>query len=139
MSMLKNIIQNPEEIIKKIKNEYDFTNFFGEARENPQILKKFFNKEQIEKLAKFLAEKIEKEKEVKKTFKLSSNLPTGIYDIKEILSVSNIEIRYLGSSRFSISAKARDFKEANKKLSSILQNIERKAKERKAHFEILER
>ncbi|MDO8508957.1 MAG: hypothetical protein Q7S27_04705 [Nanoarchaeota archaeon] len=139
ISMLKNIVTNPEELVKKIKKEYDFVTFLEDAKDNPNILEKFFSKSQIEKILNILKEKIEKEKEVRKIFKLSSVSPNAITEMKEILDVPDSEINYLGSSRFSISAKAKDFKEANKNLLNILHNIEKKAKEKKAIFELIEK
>lgn len=138
-SMLKTIVKNPEEIIKKIKKEHDFVDFLEEARNLPSMLSKFFEKGEIEKLEKILAEKIEKERTVKKTFKLTSDSPSGVYDIKEILNVKNVEIHYLGSSNFSILTKAPDFKEANKKLSDALEQIEKKAKLKHAYLEMREK
>ena len=139
ISMLKAVVSNPGELIKRIKGNYDFVEFMEEAQDSPELLEKFFSKGEVDKLKNMLAEKAEKEKIVKKIFKLSSFLPTGLLDIREILSVSEGEIHYLGSGRFSIETKARDFKEANKKMSFILQGIEKKAKERKAMFEVLEK
>ena len=138
-SMLKTIASNPEEIVKKIKKEHDLVSFLEEAKDNTEILKKYFSKEQIEKLSKVLKEKINKEKEVKKIFKISSTSNIGVLDIKEILDISNVEFHYLGSSRFSICIKAKDFKEANKKLILVLEEIKQKAKEKKAVFELLEK
>src|SRR3989344_2187743 len=87
-SMLKTIASNPEEIVKKIKKEHDLVSFLEEAKDNTEILKKYFSKEQIEKLSKVLKEKINKEKEVKKIFKISSTSNIGVLDIKEILDIS---------------------------------------------------
>jgi len=138
-SILKTIVKNPEEIIKKIKQEYDVLTFLEEVRDKPLILKKLFSKEEADRLEKIIEEKIEREKEVKKTFKLSSTSPVGIQEIKEILNIQNVEIRYFGSSNFSISAKAEDFKKANKKLTSALEQMEKQAKEKKVFIEIKEK
>lgn len=138
-SILKTIVKNPQEIIKKIKQEYDVLTFLEEARNKPLILKKLFSKEDADKLEKIIDEKIEREKEVKKVFKLSSTSQAGVQEIKEILDIQNVGIRYLGSSNFSISAKAEDFKKANKKLISALEQIEKRAKEKKAFIEIKEK
>ncbi len=139
ISMLRAITKNPDSIIIKIKEKSDLLDFFEEAKENPAILQKFFTKQEAEKLSLILKEKAEKEKIVKKTFKLFSTSSTGIEDIKEILNIPEVEIRYLGSSTFSINKKATNFKSANKKLLSILQQIEQKAKNKQAHFEIKEK
>ncbi len=136
-SMLRTIVKNYEEVIANIKEKQELADFFEEAREEPKLLLDFFSKTEAEKIASILKEKGEKEKEVKGIFKLSSNASHGVLDIKDILSVKNGDIKYLGSSRFSISFKARDFKEANKKLLDALEEIKSRAKEKKAHFEVV--
>jgi translation initiation factor 2 subunit 1 len=138
-SMLKTIVKNPKELIEKIKQEFDLLDFLEEARDSPDILKKLLKKDEIEKLSKILSEKVEKEKTVKKTFKLTSSSPTGIEDIKQILKIEDVNIHYLGSSKFVISTKAESFKEANRKLESALEQIEKNSKTKHAQLEILEK
>ena len=138
-NMLKAIIKSPEILIDKIKKEYNLIDFFEEAKENPSLLKKFFVKEELEKLSKILIEKLEKEKIVRKIFRLSSNSKNGLSVIKEVLLSIPAKIKYLGSSKFSIEIQAKDFKEANKQLLSALDQIQSKAKQKKALFEIIEK
>ncbi len=138
-ALIKTIIKEPETIINKIKEKQDFVEFLENARESPSLLRDFFNEGEIDRLVKMLAEKAEKEKLVKKTFKLLSVSSSGILDIKEILNIKGVDIRYLGFSRFSISAKAQDFKEANKKITSALEEIKQKAKGKHAVFEVSEK
>ena len=47
----------------------------------------------------------------------------------------NYPIKYLGSSRFSIASKAKDFKEANQQVQKALEQIKTKVKEKKLIFE----
>lgn len=138
-SMLKTLASDPEEIIKKIKEKYILINFLEEARSNPKILEEYFSEEQIKKLSALLVEKEEKDKTIKKIFSLKSLFSSAIRDLKEILSFPDLNIRYLGSSKFSISAIAKDFKEAEHKVSSALAEIELRAKNKKAIFEIKEK
>ncbi len=137
-SMLKTNIENSEEIIKKIKERFLIANFIEEVKLNPKLLEEYFSKEQSKRVLILLAEKEEKEKIVTKIFILRSST-FSIKDIKDILSITDLDIRYLGSSKFSISAKAKDFKEAEHKLSSTLAEIESRAKNKKAIFEIKEK
>ncbi len=139
ISMLNAIIKNPESVIGKIKKEYNLIDFFEQAKENPALLKKFFTKEETEKLLKILIEKLEKEKIVKKIFRLSSSSSIGLSTIKKILLEIPARIKYLGSSQFSIEIQAKDFKDANKKILSALEQIRHKAKEAHALFEIVEK
>ena len=138
INMLKTITENTDAIIK-IGEDHNLVDFFEEAKENPSLLNQFFTKEEAGKLVKILSEKTEKEKKVKKIFALTSNSPTGLTDIKEILKIRDVEISYLGSSKLSIIVKAKDFKEANQKMSQTLEEIEKRAKQKHAHFEIKEK
>jgi len=137
-SMLKTITSSPNKIIEKIKQKYTIPEFLEEARESTKIIESFLNKEESAKLSKILEEKKEKDKIVKKTFTLKSTSPSGLSDIKEILKTRDCKINYLGSSRFSISTSAKDFKEANTKLSDALNMIAEKAKKKNAQLEIKE-
>ena len=139
ISMLKAVVKNHEGIIKKIKEEYDLDEFFEKARESLDTLKKFFSEEEVVKIAGMLKEKIQKDKLVKKIFKIASNSSKGLLDLKDILNIKDVEIKYLGSSRFSISVKAGDFKEANKKLTIAIDGIKHKAKEKGIIFEVSEK
>ena len=98
-------------------------------------------KKEASELAKIFAEKKEKEKEVKKEIKVTSQSESGINDIKKTLDIKelNTEIRYLGSSRFSIEVKAKNYKAANHKLETILKQIEAKAKQLKLKLEVKEK
>ncbi len=135
-SMLKSSTKNPEEILKKIKQEYEARDFLEEAKINPEITEKFFPKAEAQAFTKILSEKKEKEKIVKKTISIKSLSSSGINDIKEALQLpKNVEIRYLGSSKFSISSKGKDFKEANHQVQTALEQIKSRAKEKKLIFE----
>ena len=138
-NMLKSIVSDPDKIIEEIKKSYEIPEFLEEAKSNPKVIEKFLSKKESEALEKILSEKKEKEKIVKRTISLSSSSPQGVKEIKEILSVKEAEIHYLGSSKFSISVSGLNFKEANQKLESILQKIEKEAKQKKAVIEIKEK
>ena len=53
--------------------------------------------------------------------------------------MKDVEIRYLGSSKFSISASGKDFKEANAKISSALEQIKSHSKKKQATLEVKEK
>jgi translation initiation factor 2 alpha subunit (eIF-2alpha) len=137
-NMLKTVTNNSSQIIEKIKEEHDFVEFFEEARDDPKLLEKFFTDLELKKLTKILTERIEKEKTVVKKFTLKSLSSTGISDIQKILpkNTESMKIKYLGSSKFSITIKAKEFKEANKEMSDTLETIEKKAKQLQASLEI---
>jgi translation initiation factor 2 alpha subunit (eIF-2alpha) len=66
---------------------------------------------------------------------LRSDSEVGVEDIKSILDVT-AQIHYLGGSKFTITVSGADFKDANVKMQNILEKIEKKAREKKAFFEI---
>jgi len=138
-SMLKVITKSPEQITEKIKEKYELWDFFDKAKEDSSLLEKFMKKSESDTLIKILDEKKEREKNVKKIIILKSNSESGISDIKEILKIKNINARYLGSSQFSIEAKAIEYKEAESVLNKAISQIEAKAKEKKAFFEVKEK
>lgn len=132
------VIKAPDKIVDEIKKELSLSDFFDKARVSLEIIEKFFSKSQTEQLTKLIAEKREKDKEAKQTILLKSQSDSGIKEIKEVLSIQeakNLDIRYLGSSKFSISTKAKDFKEANHRIQLAIEAMKLKAKERKLLFE----
>ena len=122
---LKTITKNAEEIIKKIKQESSLYEFFEKAKENLKLLEKLMTKEEAEKLLKILKEKKAKEVVVKKRFSLKSEAEDGILRIKRILPE---DIIYIAASKFLLTIKNKNYKEANAKIIQILQDIEKKAK-----------
>jgi len=137
-TMLKSNIKDYEKVISSIKETHDLADFYDEAKTNPKILEKHLKKTDAEQIEKILAEKKETSKQAKAVFILRTLDELGLNEIKNILSKENADIHYLGSSQFSISARGRDFKEANLNLSSSLQKIENEAKAKKIFFRIKE-
>jgi translation initiation factor 2 alpha subunit (eIF-2alpha) len=140
LGMLKASVKNAEEVLEKIKENFDVATFAEEARVDSSILLKLIKKEEALVLSKILAEKREKEKIVKRELVIKSLSPAGIEDIKSALqSAKNVEMHYLGSSRFSISASGKDFKEAEGKMEKALAEVQKRAKEKKLFLEIKEK
>ncbi|MFA5357330.1 MAG: S1 RNA-binding domain-containing protein [archaeon] len=79
------------------------------------------------------------EKELKGVVKLSSFSPKGLTEIKEIFSeiseVKKCNSVYLGAGRYSLSCSAPTFKEAEKRLSTAVDLLEKKSKKLGASFE----
>jgi len=136
LSMLKIVTKNHDKALEKIKSEYEIPDFIDEARENPNIIESFLSKSESSQLAKILSEKKDKPKEVKKKITLKSKSPSGLKDIKSILDVKDVKILYLGSSKFSISTEANDYKSAEQKMEKAIEKIEKNAKKLKAQLEI---
>ncbi len=139
LSILKSALKNSLEIAEKIKQKYELHEFFDKLKEAPSLLNQFLSAQDSQAVLKLMAERKEKEKQVKKIFTLKSYSDSGIKDIKEILSNHKVDIKYLGSSQFSILAKAKDFKEAEHVVNLALEKIKELSKEKKAEFEIKEK
>ena len=135
-SILKKIIkEDASKIINKIRENHALVEFFESAKENIKVLESYFTKNQITEVSKILQEKKEKEKELKKEFKLSCKESDGILRIKKILSPYN-NIVYLGSSKFVIKIKTFNLKQASSEINQILENIEKQAKKQKCEFDV---
>ncbi|MDP4039025.1 MAG: hypothetical protein Q8P57_00370 [Candidatus Pacearchaeota archaeon] len=141
-SILKPVLkEKTPEVLKKIKEHYELSDFLDEARENPEIIEKFVPKSFFPALIKILSEKKEKDKSVKKTIILKSLSESGIKDIKKILSTKdeNTQIHYLGSSKFEIKTTAKDYKTANHSLDNLINYIKENAKKLHMQMEIKEK
>jgi len=133
ISTLKTITENPDKIISKIKESSSLVEFFEQAKEKPELLNGLVTEEEKDKLIRILREKKEKEIFVKKKFSLSSRAEDGINKIKSILPA---EARYIAAGKFSIEIKDKNYKEANRRIDLLLEDIEKKAKENSCVFSI---
>lgn len=132
--------ENTPSILQKIKEKYELSDFLDEARENPKIIEKYVTKSQAEQLAKIFAEKKEKEKQVKITFLINSQSESGLKDIQKVLDIrqENAEIYYLGSSKFTLSIRAKSYRDANAEMETLLEEIKEKAKKLNVNLEVKE-
>ncbi len=141
-NILKTILkERADEIIEKIeKTGKKISDFLDRAREDPKILKQFLKEQEIQVLSKILEKRKEKQTIIKKEFTIKSNASDGIEKIKKILRIPKpIEIKYLGSSKFNISLKSQDLKQADKKINQILDNIKKQAKKNECEFSLKEK
>ncbi len=138
-NMIKPVLkEKTAQALEKIKEKYELADFLDEAREDPQLIKKFFSNSDSEELMKIFTEKKEKEKEVKKEITLKTNAESGVEDIKHVLDVE-ANIYYNGSSKFSIITKAKDYKKANSLMERVIEEIRQRAKQHKVTLEIKEK
>jgi len=130
-----------DEIINNIKGGYEsLSDFLGALPENPELFEKFNLQEYKEKLLKIIKERIKiKRIKTKAKISLSSNASNGITLIKEVLNIKepDVEITYLSAPFYTIITESSTYKDANKKLTDILQKISDNAKKRNVRFEIL--
>ena len=141
-NILKIVLKDKaKDIIEKISKKEKIIEFLEKIKENPKLLEKFCTKQEIQTLLKILEKRKEKQAVVKKEFIIKSNAPDGIKKIKQILETSKngAEIKYLGSSKFTIKLKSKDLKQADHKLDEILENIKQKAKKQDCKFNLKEK
>ncbi len=132
--------EKAKEIQEKIEKEMPLAEFLQKAKEDEKIITKYIPSE-FREVIKKITQKKQKEIEVKKLLKLKCLEPDGIVRIKKILSVNhkNIKITYISAGNFQISAKAEDYKEANKQVDTIVKNMEIQSKQCKCEFEALDK
>ncbi|MFH1802204.1 MAG: hypothetical protein ABH864_02005 [archaeon] len=135
-SVLKFVGEDADSVLSKIKVENNLGEFFLAVKEKPSLLEKYISGDKASKVLEVFSEKEGGEKVVERRFTLKSDSAQGIEDIKHILDVE-AEVHYLGSSRFSISFKGKDFREANAKMEEVLGEIEKRAKEKNAELDIV--
>jgi translation initiation factor 2 alpha subunit (eIF-2alpha) len=142
MSALKSILkENYEEVNEKILKDYpSIFDFLSSAREKEEIITKYIPSE-VQSQIKKLTEKKKKFVEVKKLLKIKCLLPDGIKKIKEILNIKDEEVKttYIAAGEFQLTFKGEDYKTLNKKIQTILEEIEKQAKSCSCEFSIEEK
>ncbi len=142
MSALKSILkENYETINEAILKDYtSLFEFLAEARENEKALTKYIPKEAQDQVRK-LTEKKKKFVEVKKILKIKCLQSDGIKKIKEMLCINDEEIKtvYIAAGEFQLTFKGEDYKTLNKKVQTILEEIEKKAKANTCEFTVEEK
>lgn len=115
----------------------------SDSKEGFKILKKAgFSDEEANKFVEIILEK-EKDKKVvvKNMISLASEAPDGIEKIKKILDGfdAKVKINYISAPIYSISVESNNYKDANKRIKEVLDNILARAKKSECKFEILEK
>lgn len=136
-SVIKKLLkEKAEETLEEIRKESNLIEFLEKAKDDPKILEKYFNEDQIKSLGKVLQEKKDKIKEIKRQFTLSCNEPNGITQIKKLLK--NYEnITYLGNSRFVIKRSSKNLKKLDSEITEMFNVIEKSSKKNKCEFHVL--
>lgn len=140
-SILKSILgDKSKQIIDKIKEKESLYSFFEESKLNPKQLEKIVGEENAKRILQIISKQKIKKSLIKKEFCLSSIKSNGLELIKELLGdIKDVEINYLAAGKFSIKSQAEDLKKEEKKLEIILNNLEKKAKEKGMEFSVKEK
>lgn len=135
--ILESVLENPKQVIEKIKNnEGRVYDFLQKAKDEPELLEKYVNKKEAKKILEILKKRKEKKVEVKAKFELKTTKQGGINMIKKILSEYEENIKYQKAGEYILTIKAKDYKQANKKRDKILEQIEQKAEQKDIEFEV---
>lgn len=136
-----------ESITKNLKKKIKFSDLLSKIISNPEeariLLKNNLNDDEVNKFVEVVAEKFrEKKIIVKSKIALTSEAADGLERIKKILietESKGAKVSYIGAPNYLISVESSNYKEANKKLQILLDEIVSKAKENNYKVEIKEK
>ncbi|MBU3924137.1 MAG: hypothetical protein KJ592_04420 [Nanoarchaeota archaeon] len=133
----KQILKTREEAIKEkiLKDFLNLAEFVKSARINKSLIIKYIPKENEEAIKKIL-EKKKKNEELKQNIKIKCLEEDGIKRIKKIFNFDdkNILITYISAGNFKLKLSVEDFKEGKKRMTEILEELEKRAKENNCEF-----
>jgi len=133
----KQILGEDEKKIKeKILEKFqDLTEFIKSARSDESLISKYIPKNKIEAIKK-VAEKRKGKQELKQNIKIKCLEDDGVQRIKKIFDLKddNITISYISAGNFKLKLIVEDFKTGKKRISEILEELEKQAKENNCEF-----
>ena len=140
-SILKSVLGNKaEQIIKEISKQEKIYEFLKEAKQDSKKLEKLVGEENSKKILKIIDSQKQKKAIIKKEISLTTTKPNGLELIKSIFKdITNAEIKYISAGRYVLQTESTDMKTADKNLKEILNNIEKKAKEKSVSFAMKEK
>jgi translation initiation factor 2 subunit 1 len=148
LTLVKIITKSEEKAkaaLEKLRTQMMVTQFFNDFlnKSEKEFLSEIksigLSEADSKSLYSMLKDKIkEKKVTVKVELQLYSESENGIEKIKKILSVKkdHLEIKYLGAPFYMVVIEDKDYKEANKKLKEVLDEITKKAKQEGCFLEI---
>jgi translation initiation factor 2 subunit 1 len=142
LAIMKSVLkERTEEIVNKIKKDYSkVLDFLQNA--SPDNLKNLgINETETEQILKIVKEKPSRNVSVKAHLILSSDADDGMIRIKNILSNllehnTDVDIVYLSSPNYSITVTSSDYKEANRKMDAVVEEISADAKTNGCRIEV---
>lgn len=131
-----------KEVIDNIK-EFGILDFLNKIlkkeEEALKLLVQFgLNEQEAREMIKKIKEKIKTKKvSVKVKISLKSYEMDGVERIKKVLDLKEGTIIYVGAPYYVLSVEDSDYKAANKKIETLLEEIEKRAKQQHCEIEIL--
>ena len=129
-----------EQLFSKYDSIYDA--FVDVARNGIDVLKELKISQKILSVIEKASLKIKLPSvEIRGILEISSNKPNGVEIIKKTLldvikkdGESNVEITYIGAPKYRLSITSQDFKSAERKLTPILEQVEKSIEKQKGTF-----
>lgn len=132
-----------EQILESVRETSSFTNLMiglhelNQEEKIKELKKAGLTKEEASVFAKLVAEKIkQKFVSIKADILVSSTAKGGVKKIKELLTIPNVNIKYISAPKYLIKITDKSYKEANKKLKEITETLQAKAKKLECSFEL---
>lgn len=142
-AMLRIVIkEKAESVIEKIKKQHATLLEFFQNIEKIEPSSFGLTAKEQEQFIKIMKEKPQKKVSISSKIQLKSEDADGIIRIKSIFEdilklYKDVKIGYISAPNYSLSIKADNYKEANKKMQEILKKIEQESKERGCKLEVL--
>lgn len=133
----KQILGGEEESIKEtiLKDFKDLAEFINSARTDESLIAKYVPKEK-QSAIKQVTEKRTRKEELKQNIKIKCLEDNGVSRIKKIFTIDdeNVSITYISAGNFRLKLAVTDFKEGKKKMTELIEELEKEAKENNCEF-----
>lgn len=133
--------ENEDQIKQKILKDFSSLNdFVISAKIEDSLISKYIPKDKQDAI-KTILQKKRKNEEIKQKIKLKCLEEDGIKTIKTILEFKDedISVNYISAGNFELRLIVDDLKQGKKKMVEILEELEKKAKENKCEFHVVEK
>ncbi|MCK5449742.1 hypothetical protein KAI32_02655 [Candidatus Pacearchaeota archaeon] len=132
--------EESENITEKILEDFTtLVEFIDAAKENEKLIAQYIPKINQESIKK-LTEKKKVNLELKQTIKIKCLENDGIKRIKEIFDIDdkNLSITYITAGQFKLKLIVEDFKQGKKRMTEIIEELEKKAGKTNCEFFVSE-
>lgn len=133
----KQILGEEEKDVKdKILKDFDdLADFISAARNDESLIPKYIPKDKQSAITT-VAEKKRKNEELKQNIKIKCLEDDGVKKIKAIFEFDdqNISVNYISAGNFKLKLTVEDFKQGKKRMTEIIEELEKRAKENNCEF-----
>jgi translation initiation factor 2 alpha subunit (eIF-2alpha) len=143
LAMIRTILgEKSTQVLSSIKEgENNLIDFLENSKEKPELLEKYMQKEQAEKIISILKEKKSKETLLSRKFSLLSKAANGMVLVKNVIvqasneiNSENFEVSYIAAGKYFAKLKTKDPKQADQQLRKFIENMETFAKKNNCEF-----